>query len=386
MNEQRNNLDRENMDWRYTVTGGKLLRRGYSTGSCAAAAAKAAVKLLYCRETVEHVEQVQVATPAGVQLTLALSNVKFSENWTECSVRKDAGDDPDITDGLDIYARAAISDQPGIRIKAGRGVGVVTKPGLQVAVGNPAINPVPKRMIMEEVGSVLPAGCGVEVEIFIPEGERLARKTMNARLGVIGGLSILGTSGLVEPMSEKSYEDTLALELKAVSLEWKGAAVLVTGNYGRKLALEYFVLPEEAVVKIGNLVGFALDRCLELGFEKVLFVGHIGKLIKVAAGIFNTHSRIADARFEAFAARAALLGAGHEIILKLREAVTTEDMVDILGEIGGDGYFDQLAAEVSERAVAFLNDETLIGTVLFNFRRGLLGCDQQARDLLEEFK
>lgn len=383
MNEQGKNIDRESMDWRYTVTGGKLLRRGYSTGSCAAAAAKAAVKLLYCRETIE---QVQVATPAGVQLTLELSNVKFNESWAECSVRKDAGDDPDITDGLDIYARAAISGQPGIWIKAGRGVGVVTKPGLQVAVGNPAINPVPERMIREEAGSVLPAGCGAEVEIFIPDGERLARKTMNARLGIIGGLSILGTSGLVEPMSEKSYEDTLALELKTVSREWKGAAVLVTGNYGRKLALEYFALPEEAVVKIGNLVGFALDRCREFGFEKVLFVGHIGKLIKVAAGIFNTHSRIADARFEAFAARAALLGAGYEIILKMREAVTTEDMVDILGEIGGESYFDQLAAEVSERASAFLNDETLIGTVLFNFRRGLLGCDQQARCLLEEFK
>ena len=383
MNERRNGESGEARDWRYTVTAGKRMRRGYSTGTCAAAAAKAAVMMLLSKETLE---QVVVLTPAGVKLILALSNVRLGEGWAECSVRKDAGDDPDITDGLELYARAASSARPGLTLKGGRGVGVVTKPGLQVDIGKPAINPVPEKMIMEEVESVLPVSCGVEVEIFIPDGERLARKTLNSKLGIEGGLSILGTSGLVEPMSEKSYEDTLALELRAVSREWKGPVILVTGNYGRTMALEHYGLPEQAVVKIGNLVGFSLDRCRELQFDRILIIGHIGKLIKVVAGIFNTHSRVADARFETFAAQAALLGAGRETILKLRDAVTTEDMVDLLGELGGDGYFDQLAAMVSERASAYLYDEVKIGTVLFNFRRGFLGLDAEAEKLLEDIK
>jgi cobalt-precorrin-5B (C1)-methyltransferase len=168
-------------------------------------------------------------------------------------------------------------------------------------------------------------------------------------------------------------------------VEHSGPLVLVTGNYGRTLALEHFKLPPQAVVKIGNLVGFSLDRCRELQLEKVLIIGHIGKLIKVVAGIFNTHSRVADARFETFAAQAALLGAPRDTILSLQQAVTTEDMVDLLAELGGPGYFDQLSAKVSERASAYLYDELAIGSVIFNFRRGLLGMDDRARSLLEEF-
>ncbi len=358
------------------------MRRGYSTGSCAAAAAKAAVDYLFSGKMPEKVE---INTPAGVLLNLDVCEVTLGEGWVECAVQKDAGDDPDITDRMLVKARAASSAAPGIILRGGRGVGRVTRPGLQVEVGRPAINPVPEKMILEEVASVLPEGSGVEVEISIPDGERLARKTLNSRLGVEGGLSVLGTSGLVEPMSEKSYEDTLALELKAVSLEYKGPVVLATGNYGRTLALEHFGLPAAAVVKIGNLVGFSLDRCRELEMNNILIIGHIGKLIKVVDGIFNTHSRVADARFETFAARAALLGADRGMILKMREAVTTEDMVDLLSEIGGGGYFDQLAEEVSSRASAYLYDEVKVGTILFNFRRGLLGNDVKARSLLEEF-
>jgi cobalt-precorrin-5B (C1)-methyltransferase len=369
------------MDWRFTVTGGRRMRRGYSTGSCAAAAAKAAVDMLFSGRPLK---QVQIGTPAGVNLNLDLIKVSISSESAECAVRKDAGDDPDITNGMELFARAISSGQQGVRIKAGTGVGIVTKPGLQVDVGKPAINPVPEKMILEEVASILPEGQGVEVEIFIPDGERLARKTLNSRLGIEGGLSILGTSGLVEPMSEKSYEDTLALELKAVRSEHEGPVVLVTGNYGRTLALEHFNLPAVAVVKIGNLVGFSLDRCRELDFKKILLIGHIGKLIKVVAGIFNTHSRVADARFETFAAQAALLGADRQTILRLEEAVTTEDMVDILSDLGGANYFDQLAGKVSSRAGAYLYGEVEIGTVLFNFRRGLIGSDDSARKILEE--
>ncbi len=370
------------MSWDYTINEGRKLRRGRSTGSCAAAAAKAAAKMLF---NGDKLNEVSIDTPSGIRLEMAVRNIKFANSGVSCAVQKDAGDDPDITDGLDIFAVATRAAEPGVTIKAGEGVGVVTKPGLQVAVGKPAINPVPEKMIIKEVESVLPRDQGVVIEIVIPGGERLAKKTLNEKLGVIGGLSILGTSGLVEPMSEQSYRDTLALELKTVAYEHRGPVVLATGNYGRELACDHFKLPERAVVKIGNLVGFSLDRCLELQFEKALFIGHIGKLIKVTAGIFNTHSRVADARFETFAARAALLGGGLPVIESLREKTTTEDMVEVLAELGGEDYFDRLAMEVSERAADYLSDQLKVGTVLFNFRRGLLGRDDAARNILEEF-
>jgi len=370
-------------EWRYTVSGGKRIRRGYTTGSCAAGAAKAAVDILFNRKPLQKVELV---TPCGITLKLPLESIEQGNGYVTCAVRKDAGDDPDITNGMLVYARAVKNREVGLQVKAGRGIGRVTKPGLQVAVGDSAINPVPLQMIRDAAESVLPAEAGVVVEISIPGGERLARKTMNARLGIIGGLSILGTSGLVEPMSEQAFEDTLALEFKTLRAEYNGPVVMVTGNYGRTLALEHFNVPVKAVIKIGNLVGCALDRCREQGFKKILLIGHIGKLIKVAAGIFNTHSRVADARFESFAARAALLGAGQDKITCLREAVTTEEMVDILSELGGEGYFDHLAGEISSRAMAYLYDEPDIGTVLFNFRRGLLGMDREAELFLEELR
>lgn len=370
------------MNWDSTVIEGRRLRRGRSTGSCAAAAAKAAVTMLFSKKKLD---KVSIDTPAGIRLLLVVENISLNPGMVSCSVRKDAGDDPDITDGANIFARAVHSSKPGVLITAGRGVGVVTRPGLQVEVGRPAINPVPEKMILAESGSVLPAGEGVEIEISIPEGERLAKKTLNARLGIAGGLSILGTSGLVEPMSEQSYKDTLALELKAARRGCGDTAVLVTGNYGRELALDRFQLPETVVVKIGNLVGYALDRCLELEYEKVLLIGHIGKLIKVTAGIFNTHSRLADARFEIFAARATLLGGGVKETRKLQEMTTTEEMVELLADLGDDKLFDRLAADVSSRADGYLHGQVKTGTVLFNFRRGLLGQDDEAGRILEEF-
>jgi len=377
------NLISANSDWRDTVTEGRRLKRGYSTGTCAAAAAKAATAMLF---GAGDLQVIAIDTPSGIRLELPVEEIIRSADAVSCAVRKDAGDDPDITDGMLIMARAKALDKPGVELRAGKGVGRVTKPGLQVAVGRPAINPVPEKMILSAVTAITPAGRGVEIEISIPDGERLAAKTMNARLGVVGGLSILGTSGLVEPLSEKSYRDTLALEIGALKREYSGPLVLVTGNFGKTLALEHFGLPKQALIKVGNLVGFALDRSLEWGFEKILIIGHIGKLIKVAAGIFNTHSRIADARFEIFAAHAALLGAGLETIKKMEEAVTTEEMCDLLAELGGADLFDNLAAKISGRSIAYLHGEAEIGTVIFNFRRGLLGMDRQAKQIMSDFK
>lgn len=367
--------------WRHTVTAGRRLRRGYSTGTCAAAAAGAAALLLFEGSVPE---EVGITLPGGLRLVLPVLEAERGESWARCAVRKDAGDDPDITGGVLVFARVSTGREPGISLVAGEGVGRVTKPGLQVPVGRPAINPVPEKMIRNAVSPGLPPGRGVVVEISIPGGEELARKTLNARLGVEGGLSILGTSGLVEPLSTRAYEETLALEIAAAAAEHGSPLVLVTGNLGRQLALEHFRLLPGRVIKIGNLVGYALDRCHEHNLGRVLLVGHLGKLIKVAAGIFNTHSRVADARFETFAARAALLGAGRSEILRLQGAATSEEMAEVLAALGGDDYFASLCAEISTRATEYLHGGITVGTVLFNFRRGLLGSDERARLILEE--
>ncbi len=368
----------------YTIKNGKRLRRGYTTGSCAAAAAKAAVAMLFGGETLE---LVSIQTPAGVQLNLPVEGVEKRYGRVLCGVRKDSGDDPDVTDGARIVAEARKREVPGIEITAGEGVGRVTRPGLPVAPGQPAINPVPMSMIRKEVGEVLPPGQGVRVEIRIPGGEELAEKTFNARLGIEGGLSILGTTGLVEPMSVDAYRETLALEIRQVLSEvGDGGLVLVPGNHGKKIACQTLSLPPGRVIRMGNEVGFALDRCLEYRVKNVLLVGHIGKLFKVAAGIFNTHSRTADARFETIAAHAVLMGATGETVRALYRCSTTEAMLDVLDTVPVPDLYERFAHKVTTRVRAHIADAFAVGTVLFSLQRGLLGMDDPAKKILEALR
>ncbi len=371
------------MSWNYTVTKGRRLRRGYTTGSCAAAAAKAAAAMLF---GAEELHRVSILTPGGIELQLPVSNIERGAGQVSCSVQKDSGDDPDITGGIHVFACAAKRSGPGIVITAGEGVGVVTRPGLPVPVGEPAINPVPLEMIRREVSAAVPPGSGVQVTISIPGGEQLARNTFNPRLGIVGGLSILGTTGIVEPMSEEAYREALALELKVAAAEQPRFLVLVPGNHGKKVAREQLSQPAERIVKMSNFVGFALDRCIEQGVRELLLVGHAGKLFKVAAGIFNTHSKVADARFEVFAAHAALLGAGPAMVKKLQRCASTEEMFDLLDGLGKEGIYDLFASRVSRRAEDYSGGRLSVGTVLFSLKRGILGMDGRARQLLEEYR
>lgn len=374
----------EERTWEYVVKGGRRLRRGFTTGSCATAAAKAATQMLFSGETVD---VVSILTPAGIRLNLPVRNILRSGQSVLCSVQKDAGDDPDITAGLEIFASAVEKENPGVEVVAGEGVGMVTRPGLSVEVGKPAINPVPMAMILQEAGSVLPPGKGVRITISIPGGEEVAAKTFNPRLGIYGGLSILGTTGIVEPMSEEAFKESLALEMRMVSPAPgdPGFVVLVPGNYGKETARRMLGLPEKRIIKMSNFVGFMLDKCLEHGFQKILLVGQIGKLLKVAAGIFHTHSRMADARFEVFAAYASLLGAKRALIEELRRCGSSEEMVDKLETCPLEGFYDFLAARVSSRAEEYLYGRIPVGTVLFSLRKGLLGLDERAKLFLEEF-
>lgn len=286
----------------------KKLRRGYTTGSCAAGAAKAAAVLLFSGENAEYVS---VRTPSGIVLHLRTENPGRTEKEAWCGIRKDAGDDIDATDGILIMARArripepASGKGPDIVIRGGSGVGTVTKIGLDQPVGESAINSVPRRMIREEVGEVLREyhyTGSLAIEISVPDGEKIAEQTFNPRLGIVGGISILGTTGIVEPMSEQALVETIRVEMEQRRQMGEKNLLLAPGNFGLDfIHRQYGISPERAVV-CSNFIGDTLDMALHMNFQSVLLVGHIGKLCKLGAGIMNTHSHIADGRMETLCA------------------------------------------------------------------------------------
>lgn len=329
------------------------LRFGYTTGSCATAAAAAAAQMLLCGDEVSTVD---FMTPKGIKLQLDIEHITREENRVRCGVKKDAGDDPDITDGIYIYAVAEISDEPGVQIEGGIGVGRVTRPGLDQPVGASAVNHVPREMITREVSRVMEHARydgGIRITIEIPEGVSLAAKTFNPRLGIEGGISVLGTSGIVEPMSEEALKATIRAELSVRRAEGHQDVVLVPGNYGldflRERAMsrdnlqngsaslncelqEDHNIDVNSAVKCSNFIGDAIDMAAALGFTEVLLVGHIGKLIKLSGGIFNTHSRQADARIDLLVSAGVRADVSQEILKKLYDTVTTEDALRMLDE------------------------------------------------------
>ncbi|NPV91095.1 MAG: cobalamin biosynthesis protein CbiD [Firmicutes bacterium] len=366
----------------YVFVNGKRLRRGYSTGSCAAAAARAAARMLFKGERTAGIE---IDLPRGDTLVLQVDNLEAGPGYAECSVRKDGGDDPDATTGLEVFARVE-SAPPGIEIHGGPGVGTVTRPGLLIEVGQPAINPAPRRMIEHEVRKELPAGGGARVTISVPGGEPVAEKTFNPRLGIIGGISILGTTGIVEPMSEEGLKESLGLGLKMLAGEGEHRVVLVPGSYGEDFAIKRLGIPPRLVIEMSNFVGYMLDRCVEYGFREALLVGHLGKLVKVAGGIFHTHSRVADARLEIMTAAAALHGADADTLERVMGCATTEAVVDLIEERGIPGVYGYLADRVSERCRQRVGTGLKIGTIVYSQRRGLLAMDPSAREMLEGIK
>lgn len=295
-------------------------------------------------------------------------------------VIKDAGDDPDVTHGISIFSCVELLDKPGIVISGGPGVGTVTKPGLAVGVGEAAINPVPRKMITTALEEVLAPGSGVQVTIFAPEGETLARKTMNPRLGIIGGISILGTSGLVRPMSQEAYLDSLVPQITQALALGHNTVVLTPGGMGARMAAETGI-PTEAVIQTSNFVGAMLEECVQHGVEEILLFGHIGKIIKVAGGIFNTHSKVADARSEILAAHAALLGAPLQAIQEIMQVNTMEAAVSLIKNFKLEPVYASLAAAASQRCQARLGEKMTIGTVLYALDGTILGYDETASRL-----
>ena len=325
----------------------KKLRSGFTTGSCAAAAAKAAAWMLLAGTEKSNIS---IITPKGAAFDAEILEIKRTADSVKCAVRKDGGDDPDVTTGALIFAEVSLSDEEGIRLDGGEGVGRVTRPGLDQPVGEAAINSVPRAMIKQEVAQVAEAygyDGGFDVIISVPGGDEIAARTFNPRLGIEGGISIIGTSGVVEPMSEQAILDTIRVELRQQKAEGCKAAFISPGNYGLDFMKETYGMDLDRSVKCSNYIGLSVDMIKELGFESMLLTGHAGKLVKVAGGIMNTHSREADCRMEIIAAAAAKEGADTGLILGILECLTTEEAFAKLREAD---Y--QLAERTAERLMS----------------------------------
>lgn len=371
----------------YQFSQGKNLRCGYTTGSCATAAAKAAAFMLL---TGQRAEVVRIDTPKGIVLDLEPLDVEAcggQEGFVSCAIRKDSGDDPDDTNGILVYARAEKTDLPGVTIEGGVGVGRVTKPGLACAVGGPAINPVPRKMITAEVSAVMAANGyegGIKITISIPEGVEIAKKTFNPRLGIVGGLSVLGTSGIVEPMSEAALVETMRVEIRAQQARGNKNLLVFFGNYGEDFTRDELHLELADAVTCSNFVGELLDYAVFCGFETLLLIGHSGKLVKLSQGVMNTHSKYADCRTELLALQAMLHGASREVGQEIYQCLTTDEVTKVLRR---EGLFDEVMAEITKKIDFYMqhrvHGKIKTAALMFSNVYGILGKTEHADELVK---
>ena len=416
----------------YIFRNQKKLKRGLTTGTCAAACAKASMEMLL---TGNAAREVKVVLPGGEKVTLEVCRVIDSDNFSlagenlksaEFYTVKDSGDDPDVTNGTEVHVKAErvtagevpenafiCEDNPRLFLTGGKGVGTVTKPGLQQEVGQSAINPVPREMIFRTALDVLEL-CQSEddkcflITVSVPEGEELAKKTFNPRLGIEGGISILGTTGIVEPMSEASIVATIETEIRQklysqrkkidpVSNDDTAGAesdlikkdqrtgvleerndrtlsiIAVPGNYGQRY-VEKLGLDTGRIVTVSNYIGDAIDLAISYGCREFLLVGNIGKLCKLAAGIMNTYSKVADGRWEIFAAHLALCGGDASQIRAVKEAATTEEMLTLLEEIGlRENVMASIMKEIEFHMEQRIKGQMKFGVIVYSERFGMVG-------------
>nr|WP_295948334.1 cobalt-precorrin-5B (C(1))-methyltransferase CbiD [uncultured Agathobaculum sp.] len=366
--------------------GGQALRRGWTTGTCAAAAAEVAALLLL---TGKAPAELRLETPGGLTFTLPVEQPHLDGDAAVCTVRKDAGDDPDITNGVGITAAVRRAPE-GVMIDGGAGVGRVTRPGLAMPVGAAAINPGPRAQItaaLERAARECGYTGGFSVIISAENGEELAKQTYNGHLGVVGGLSILGTSGVVEPMSEKALVDTILLELDSLYAGGQRTAFLCPGNYGADFARDTLGLDLEKAVKCSNFIGEALDHAVLRGFDDILLVGHAGKLVKLAAGVMNTHSSVADGRQEIFTAHAALCGAGRDTLEGLMQSISVDACIELLDrEHLREPVLARIESEIEKRLALRLRGRGHVEFILFTAKYGILAQSPGAMALCERLR
>lgn len=383
----------------------KKLRWGYTTGTCAAAASLAAALMLLGKK---RIVQVRLTVPKGIELELEIEDIQAGNGWVSCAVRKDGGNDPDATHGLLVYSTVGYAkmekermepecgytyegDGLYLKLTAADGVGMVTKPGLSCPAGKPAINPVPRSMIFGEVEKACQKygfHGTLGICISVPQGKETAKRTFNPRMGILGGISILGTSGMVEPMSEKALLETIRLEMHQKHLAGNRRLILTPGNYGEAFLRSQLNIDLEQAVKCSNFIGDTLDMAAQEGMKELLLVGHGGKLVKLAAGVMNTHSSAADGRMEVLAAWGAALGASREQVIKILEAVTVDQGLLILEQQTGlrEAVMEQVMKRAWEHLKKRAGEKLKIECIMFTNERGILGETPGARVCLERFQ
>lgn len=365
---------------------GKAYRKGYTTGSCATAAAKVAA-LMILRQQVIH--QISIVTPSGVTLHLNVEEPLIHGNQATAAIRKDGGDDVDVTHGMLICAQVKLRDDAHITITGGTGIGKVTQKGIGLPIGHSAINKTPLQTIEAAVREVLGPERGADVVIFAPEGEERALRTYNSRLGILGGISILGTTGIVTPMSEESWKRTLAIELEQKRENGLDKVIFVPGNHGERFVREQLQVDTHLVVTMSNFVGYMLQEAERLAFRHVVMVGHLGKLIKVAAGIFHTHSHIADGRMETLVTHLALAGAPNELLQQVYHCLTTEAAMELIAKAGYESVYDAIAIRIVERVQQMLRyspQPFTCDVILFSLDNQPLGSNRPVAAIAEDLR
>ena len=378
----------------YIDRDGKQLALGYTTGSCSAAAAKAAMHMLLSGE---EIMSVTLLTPKGITLDLEVLDIRRGEDSVTCGIRKDAGDDPDVTHGMIVYATVSYSDRPGVEIDGGIGVGRVTKPGLDQPVGNAAINSTPRRMIREVIEEQIDTAVqGIRVMISIPGGEEVALQTFNPRLGVVGGLSVLGTSGIVTPMSEQALTDTIRVEINVRLKEGYPILPIAPGNYGKAFFHEKYGFDMDMAIASSNFIAQSIEMAKDAGAKGILFIGHIGKLIKVAGGIRNTHSRYGDHRMEITCDLVREVCGGMKVdsedeidalCAEISECVAMDDAVRVLKEAALDEpVMDCMTRHIYQTMNDWAGEHCPIEVIVFSNQYGVLGQSKGAQAYMDVLK
>ena len=391
----------------YVIKNQKKLRLGITTGTCSAAAAQAAaMQLLLGVES----HAVTLRTPKGMTVSVPVYLLESDSRKASYRVVKDSGDDPDVTNGTDVcvtveYVQQSVREQtdgsqdsscaftsesfPYLTLDGGIGIGLVTKEGLEQAVGQAAINRVPRQMIFDAVADVYEKANVCEplhITVWMPEGETLAKRTFNPKLGIEGGLSVLGTSGILEPMSEQAIVATIETEIRQLHAVGEEKVLVTPGNYGQAYASEYLGLDLAKSVKSSNYIGDTIDLAISYGMKDFLLVGNIGKLVKLAAGIFNTHSKVADGRGEIFAVHAAMAGAGADVVQEIYNCINTDRMLDVVEREGLREAVMQSILEAIEKHVAGrIGDAMRFGVIVFSEKYGYLGQTSDAERELNKW-
>jgi len=371
----------------------KQLKGGYTTGACLAAGAKAGAMIMQGEDPGDRVDIVALD---GTPLQIPIASVELLAHGVKVEIIKDAGDDPDITNGTSVFITFSFLTQEQLQpvygqsiiykqilFEAGQGIGHATKPGLSLAVGEPAINPGPRQLVYNSIKDIIGEKvCLVRVDI--PAGTELATKTLNPVLGIEGGISVIGTTGVLRPMSEEAFKNSLVPQIEVAKAAGFTTQIFVPGKIGERIATSWG-LPTEAMVQTSNFIGFMLEAGADHGLERILLFGHIGKLAKVAAGVFHTHNRVGDARLEVLAAYSAAQGMPAEGVQRILQAVTTEEALPVIEEYGLQSVYQVIAARASYRAERLLFNRLQVGTVLVTLQGKLLGMDEKAKEIGRDF-